>query len=101
DNDGSIDATGANASKAYGTSSTAKLTVLDGKGGVATRNIAIQLLAPDDPNARFRALVFSKTAAFRHGSIPAGINAIKALGTSKNLQLDATEDGAGVSEHVP
>ena len=67
---------------------------------MATRTIAIQTLAPDDPNARFRALVFSKTAAFRHGSITAGINAIKALGTSKNFQVDATEDGAWFRDDV-
>jgi PKD repeat protein len=52
------------------------------------------VLAPDDPSAKLRALVFSKTAAFRHGSIPAGVNALKALGTEKNFQVDATEDAS-------
>ena len=43
DNDGSIDATGATAAHTYtaGGSPTAKLTVTDGKGGVATRTISI------------------------------------------------------------
>ena len=41
---------------------------------------------------RFRALVFSKTAAFRHDSIPAGIAAIKKLGDENNFAVDATED---------
>ena len=39
-------------------------------------------------------LVFSKTAAFRHDAIPTGIAAIQALGTEKNWQVDATEDGS-------
>ncbi|MDA0173823.1 ThuA domain-containing protein [Solirubrobacter taibaiensis] len=100
DNDGDVDATGPNATAAYGTSSTAKLTVTDGKGGVATRTIAIQVLAPDDPAAKLRALVFSKTAAFRHGNITAGINALKALGTSQQWQVDTTEDSTWFADDV-
>jgi len=56
------------------------------------RAIPIQVLAPDNASARFRALIFSKTAAFRHTSIPAGITAIQTLGTQNNIQVDATED---------
>ncbi|GAA2336319.1 ThuA domain-containing protein [Dactylosporangium salmoneum] len=37
-------------------------------------------------------LVFSKTTAFRHDSIPAAIQAIKNLGTANNFAVDATED---------
>jgi PKD repeat protein len=70
----------------------AVLTVSDGKGGTATRTIPISVLAPDNASARFRALVFSKTAAFRHDSIPQGIAAIQTLGTQNNFQVDATED---------
>ncbi|WP_205859598.1 ThuA domain-containing protein [Phycicoccus flavus] len=43
----------------------------------------------------FSALVFSKTAGFRHGSIPAGIAAIEQLGAEHGFTVDATED-AGV-----
>ncbi|WP_415953557.1 ThuA domain-containing protein [Streptomyces sp. KLOTTS4A1] len=39
-----------------------------------------------------RVLVFSKTAGYRHGSIPAGIAALKELGTSSNITVDATEE---------
>ncbi|WP_369031238.1 ThuA domain-containing protein [Streptomyces adonidis] len=39
-----------------------------------------------------RVLVFSKTAAFRHDSIPDGIKALKELGTSAGFRVDATED---------
>jgi type 1 glutamine amidotransferase len=43
----------------------------------------------------FSVLVFSKTAGFRHDSIPDGIAAVQALGQQHNFQVDATED-AGV-----
>ena len=39
-------------------------------------------------------LVFSKTAGFRHDSIPNGIAAIRQLGTSNGFAVDATEDAA-------
>ena len=39
-----------------------------------------------------RVLVFSKTAGFRHDSIPAGIQAIRDLGTANNFAVEATED---------
>ena len=47
-----------------------------------------------DPNARFNVLVFSKTAAFRHSSIPKGIAAIQTLGQQNNFTVDATEDAS-------
>jgi cytochrome c len=37
-------------------------------------------------------LVFSKTAGFRHDSIPAGIAAIKQLGTDNHFAVESTED---------
>ncbi|WP_308402094.1 ThuA domain-containing protein [Streptomyces sp. RKAG293] len=42
----------------------------------------------------FKVLVFSKTAGFRHDSIPAGIAAIQKLGQDNGFGVDATEDGA-------
>jgi type 1 glutamine amidotransferase len=45
--------------------------------------------AADPP---YRVLVFSKTAGFRHDSIPAGIQAIRDLGATNNFTVDATED---------
>ena len=41
---------------------------------------------------KFQVLVFSKTAGFRHDSIPTGIAAVKQLGTANNFTVDATED---------
>lgn len=40
----------------------------------------------------FKMLVFSKTAGFRHDSIPAGIEAMKKLGAENGFGVDATED---------
>ncbi len=63
-----------------------------GPGGtIEYRNIRIKELGPQAP---FRALVFSKTAGFRHGSIPVGIEAIRKLGETHGFEVDATEDAA-------
>jgi type 1 glutamine amidotransferase len=43
--------------------------------------------APD-----FSVLVFSKTAGFRHDSIPVGITTIQQLGAANNFSVEATED---------
>jgi cytochrome c len=87
--------TSQNPSHTYTTGGTfnAKLTVSDGKGGSAVRTIPVTVLPPDS-SAKFRALIFSKTAAFRHDSIPNGIAAIQTLGQQNNWQVDATEDGS-------
>lgn len=46
---------------------------------------------PADRAAK-RVLVFSKTAGFRHDSIPTGVAALKELGASANITVDATEE---------
>jgi type 1 glutamine amidotransferase len=40
----------------------------------------------------FKLLIFSMTAGFRHGSIAAGIEAVKKLGHDIGFEVDATED---------
>jgi glucose/arabinose dehydrogenase/plastocyanin len=45
-------------------------------------------------NSLDKVLVFSRTAGFRHDSIPQGIAAIQALGTANGFAVDATEDPA-------
>lgn len=42
----------------------------------------------------FAVLVFTKTAGYRHDSIPTGIEAITELGKSNNFAVSATEDSA-------
>ncbi|MFJ5518752.1 ThuA domain-containing protein [Streptomyces griseoluteus] len=44
------------------------------------------------PTETGRVLVFSKTAGFRHDSIPDGIAAVQQLGATDGLTVDATED---------
>ena len=43
--------------------------------------------APD-----FRVLVFTKTAGYRHDSIPAAVAAVESLATQNHFAVDATED---------
>jgi cytochrome c len=45
-----------------------------------------------------RVLVFSKTAGFRHASIPNGIAAVKSLGASHNFAVEATEDASAFTD---
>ncbi len=48
----------------------------------------------ESPEAAFSVLVFSKTAGYRHDSIPSGIAAIQALGEQNDFRVDASEDAA-------
>ncbi|WP_112264603.1 ThuA domain-containing protein [Lentzea terrae] len=57
-------------------------------GGVAS---APPAAAADTP---YDVLVFSKTAGFRHDSIPSGIQLIRDLGGANNFTVSATEDAA-------
>ncbi|TLW91059.1 DUF1080 domain-containing protein [Saccharomonospora piscinae] len=50
--------------------------------------------AQEAAHADASVLVFSKTAGFRHDSIPAGIEAIEQLGEEHHFSVDATEDAA-------
>lgn len=45
-----------------------------------------------------RVLVFTKTAGFRHASIPAGIKAIQKLGKENGFEVDTTENAAYFTE---
>nr|WP_168202636.1 ThuA domain-containing protein [Georgenia wutianyii] len=51
-----------------------------------------------EEDAEFSALVFSKTAGFRHGSIPAGVAAIQQLGEEHGFAVDHTEDSTAFTE---
>ncbi len=71
----------------------AEVTVSDGEDET-TRTVDVQVFGPTDPQARFRVLVFSKTAGFRHDSIDEGHAAIEQLGEENDFQVDHTEDAA-------
>ena len=62
--------------------------------GVASAEPATQPSAQHDSTI----LVFSKTAGFRHDSIPAGIAAIQALGEQNDFHVEATEDATAFTE---
>lgn len=77
--------------------------------GVVAASVAVPLstLAFVEPAAAhpghgdtepFDVLVFSKTAGFRHGSIPSGIAAIQQLGADHGFTVDSTEDAADFTE---
>jgi cytochrome c len=47
---------------------------------------------PQQPSSSFRVLAFTKTAGFRHESIPAALQALRELGAGNGFTVDATED---------
>jgi PKD repeat protein len=55
-----------------------------------TGSVTVEGAEPSDPLENV--LVFSKTAGFRHSSIPAGIAALEQLGAQNDFNVDATED---------
>src|SRR6185503_826932 len=54
--------------------------------------------ATPSPAQQPRVLVFSKTAGYRHASIPDGIAAIKKLGAENGFAVDATEDATAFTQ---
>ncbi|CCK24935.1 Glycoprotein endo-alpha-1,2-mannosidase [Streptomyces davaonensis JCM 4913] len=49
---------------------------------------------PEKADAAYDVLVFSRTTGFRHDSIPAGIDALRSLGSANDFSVTATEDPA-------
>jgi type 1 glutamine amidotransferase len=61
--------------------------------GIATVSLIARSSDPEaKPKPRAQVLVFSKTAGFRHDSIPAGIAAIRGLGRANGFSVSATEN---------
>ncbi|HEY0638501.1 MAG TPA: ThuA domain-containing protein [Pseudonocardiaceae bacterium] len=50
------------------------------------------------PAPAFSVLVFSRTAGFRHDSIPAGITAVQQLGAANNFAVETTENPAAFTD---
>ena len=93
DGDGTTDSTDEDPTHTYtaGGDYEAEVTVSDGTAE-RSRTVTVNVFGADDPEARFRVLVFSKTAGFRHDSIDEGHAAIEALGEANDFQVDHTED---------
>ena len=68
-------------------------------GRGAERVFALPSVAAAAP--KFKVLVFSKTAGFRHDSIETGVARVKQLGTANNFAVDATEDAAAFTAAQP
>lgn len=67
-------------------------------GYFAISLIACFLFACNKRSGKPRVLVFSKTAGFRHSSIPAGKAAIMKLGQENGFDVDTTEDAGYFTE---
>jgi cytochrome c len=103
DGDGTDDSTAQNPTHTFTTVGThlPRVRVSDPFGGSTTRNIVVNVIPEArDPAARFRILVFSKTAGFRHSSIDEGIAALKLLGTQNAIQVDAIEESTLFTDEV-
>ena len=59
--------------------------------------LLLMSLVPAGVASEGRILVFSKTAGWRHDSIPAGIAALQKIAADQGLQADASEDAAQFS----
>jgi type 1 glutamine amidotransferase len=65
---------------------------------VGLTGLAGPAAAASTGHPQFRVLLFSKTTAFRHESIPAGVAAIQQLGARHRFRVDATEDAAAFTD---
>ena len=69
------------------------LRVTDPFGGVSNRTLTVNVLPTQlDPAAKFKVLVYSRTAGFRHSAIDEGIAAVKKLGADNGFAVDAIEE---------
>jgi cytochrome c len=66
--------------------------------GMPSVSAAPPAVAPKAPATLHDVLVFSRTVGFRHDAIPAGIEAIRALGSANGFAVDQTEDPARFSD---
>jgi cytochrome c len=95
DGDGTDDSTAANPTTTYTTPGTylPRVRVTDPFGGSATRTFVINVLPEaEQAGSRFRVLIYSRTAGFRHSAIDEGITALKLLGAQNNFHVDAIEE---------
>ena len=71
----------------------AKLLALAGVAALLASPAAAPAESP-----RLEVLVFTKTAAYRHDSIPAAVRALRELGAANGLGVEATEDAAAFTD---
>jgi type 1 glutamine amidotransferase len=61
---------------------------------LAVTLLTAAIAAGSAPAANPRVLVFTKTAGYRHASIPAAVQAVRTLGAQNGFDVDTTEDAA-------
>jgi cytochrome c len=66
--------------------------------GLAAVLLATSPAAPQPQPSEFRVLAFTKTAGFRHASIPAALQALRELGAQNGFTVDATEDSSAFTD---
>jgi cytochrome c len=66
--------------------------------GLAALLLVTSPAAPQPQQSGFRVLAFTKTAGFRHGSIPAALRALRELGARNGFTVDATEDARAFTD---
>ena len=69
-----------------------------GIAGVLALAVTAALHAPDKQTPAVGVLVFTRTAGFRHDSIPAGVAAIRTLGAEHGWRVIATKDAGGFTD---
>ncbi|HEX6517679.1 MAG TPA: ThuA domain-containing protein [Nocardioidaceae bacterium] len=69
-----------------------------GLAALASAVLSVQCANASEEQPQFDALVFSKTAGYRHASIPDGIAAIQKLGEEHNFTVTATEDASAFND---
>ncbi|MCD9028252.1 ThuA domain-containing protein [Luteimonas sp. BDR2-5] len=68
--------------------------------GDGDRAPAVPTASPDASAAAPRILVFSRTAGFRHDSIPVAVETLRAIGADAGFAVDASEDATRFDDAV-
>ena len=79
---------------ACGSAGTTSSTPVSSLAGMRPAACALEQIA----RCHLRLLVFSKTGAFRHASIPAAITALRVLAASQGVAVDFTEDASAFTD---
>ncbi|HVT87664.1 MAG TPA: ThuA domain-containing protein [Tepidisphaeraceae bacterium] len=75
-----------------------KIALQEENSEVFYRNVQIKPLFATGGGPAYKVLVFTKTAGFKHASIPNGVEAIKLLGEQNRFTVDATDDATAFTE---
>jgi cytochrome c len=62
--------------------------------------IALFCMVSCGPSGPKKVLVFTKTAGYKHASIPKGFTAIQKIGMEKGFEVDSTSDASWIKEEV-